>query len=412
VNERRPGGLAEPEDERRLLSAILALAQQAAGQESKIRAIRRLLLRTRERAIVFTEYRDTLETLAAALAEFPCVVLHGALSAGERREVLQRFSSGPARVLLATDAAGEGLNLHHRCRLVVNLELPWTPLRLEQRAGRVDRIGQSRRVHQVLLVARGTAEHTVVAAYLRRRLARADQALAGLRPDGTDECEIVARILDGTAAPATGEGTTVPHDGLVVTNLRDRAIEEAAWATAARRLAPVTSSGTVAVRPFAAAVSRGSRGCCAFKIALNGADEELLWETVVGVWYTLPRPRFTSARDLTRHFESAYSELFAAVARDQTGAIARVNAAIKASSACALARERAIVDELDRRRARLAAALVQRALFDRRMERETAAQGEVLNEAIAQCRDRLARLNHSCGPATVAVDRAFAIILR
>jgi superfamily II DNA or RNA helicase len=412
VNELGARGLAEPEDERRLLHAILALAQQAAGQENKIRAIRRLLLRTREPAIVFTEYRDTLEMLAAALPEFPCVVLHGALSAGERRDVLQRFSSGTARVLLATDAAGEGLNLHHRCRLVINLELPWSPLRLEQRVGRVDRIGQSKRVHQVLLVARGTAEHTVVAACLRRRLATADQALAGLRPDVADEREIADRILGGTAAPATAEGTTVPRDGIVVTTLRDRAIEEAAWAIAARGLAPVTGSGTVPVRPFAAAVPRGSRGCCAFRIALHGADEELLWETVAGIWYTLPRPRFTTARELTRHFENAYGELFAAVPRDQTGAIARVNAAIKSSSSCALARERAIVDELDRRRARLAAALVQRALFDRRMERETAAQGEVLNEAIAQCRDRLARLTHRCGPATVAVDPAFAVILR
>ena len=47
-------------------------------------------------------------------------------------------------VLLATDAAGEGLNLHHNCRVVVNLELPWNPMRLEQRIGRVDRIGQTR----------------------------------------------------------------------------------------------------------------------------------------------------------------------------------------------------------------------------------------------------------------------------
>ena len=72
------------------------------------------------------------------------VQLHGGLTARERNDVLRRFTDGTVRVLLATDAASEGLNLHERCRLVINLELPWTPLRLEQRAGRVDRIGQSR----------------------------------------------------------------------------------------------------------------------------------------------------------------------------------------------------------------------------------------------------------------------------
>ena len=66
-------------------------------------------------------------------------------------------------MLLATDAASEGLNLQHRCRLVVHLEVPWTPTRIEQRVGRVDRIGQSRTVHQVLLVAGGTVEESRVA---------------------------------------------------------------------------------------------------------------------------------------------------------------------------------------------------------------------------------------------------------
>ncbi len=71
--------------------------------------------------------------------------LHGGLSRTERRAVVDRFSSGACAVLLATDAAGQGLNLHVACRVVVNLELPWSPTRLEQRIGRVDRIGQTRR---------------------------------------------------------------------------------------------------------------------------------------------------------------------------------------------------------------------------------------------------------------------------
>ena len=77
--------------------------------------------------------------------------------------MLRQFVSGDARLLLATDAASEGLNLHHRCRLVINLELPWTPVRLEQRIGRVERIGQARRVHAVHLLAAGTCEEESVA---------------------------------------------------------------------------------------------------------------------------------------------------------------------------------------------------------------------------------------------------------
>jgi hypothetical protein len=120
---------------------------------------------------VFTEYRDTLESLRAVTGGDPAV-LHGAMDRFERSEAVHRFTSGRARVLLATDAAGEGLNLQARCRLVINLELPWNPMRLEQRIGRVDRIGQARVVHAINLLAAGTAEAGILAR-LARRLERA-----------------------------------------------------------------------------------------------------------------------------------------------------------------------------------------------------------------------------------------------
>ena len=93
--------------------------------------------------------------LASVLEDLTPVTLHGGLTSRERHENLRRFTNGASRLLLATDAASEGLNLQQRCRLVVNLELPWTPLRLEQRIGRVERIGQTRRVHAVHLLAVG-----------------------------------------------------------------------------------------------------------------------------------------------------------------------------------------------------------------------------------------------------------------
>ena len=128
----------------------------------------RLLARVRGEPIdIFTEYRDTLHRLAAALPH--ALQLHGGLSSGERRPSVAAFNR--RRRLLATDAAADGLNLQRRCRLVVNYELPWNPARLEQRIGRVDRIGQRRRVHAISLIARDTAEDFVVAS-LMRRLAR------------------------------------------------------------------------------------------------------------------------------------------------------------------------------------------------------------------------------------------------
>ncbi|MCM3879778.1 MAG: DEAD/DEAH box helicase [Vicinamibacterales bacterium] len=156
------------DEERASLRAILAAAYRV-REETKVQALVRLLRRAAEPAVVFTEYRDTLALLASSLAPFRrLVLLHGGLSADERRIGVQAFNSGSADLLLATDAGSEGLNLQPRCRLVVNLELPWNPIRLEQRIGRVDRLGQSRTVHAVNLFAEGTAEATVLASLLKR----------------------------------------------------------------------------------------------------------------------------------------------------------------------------------------------------------------------------------------------------
>src|SRR5262249_18335973 len=156
-------GLSDPALGRRLLERIAATAGTAATAESKLRFLTRLLSRLGEPAIVFTEYRDTLERLRAALvgAGSDVTMLHGGLTAAERSRCQHRFNERGG-ILLATDAAAEGLNLHSRCRLVIQYELPWSPARIEQRTGRVDRVGQRRRVHEILLVADDTAERLVL----------------------------------------------------------------------------------------------------------------------------------------------------------------------------------------------------------------------------------------------------------
>jgi superfamily II DNA or RNA helicase len=210
-------GLPALSDEIAWLDQLAAAGEAAARESRKVTVLERFVRRAREPVIVFTEYRDTLTVLERRLARTrACVSLHGGLDQVERRDVLAAFSSGAASILLATDAAGMGLNLHDRCRLVVNLELPWSPVRLEQRVGRVDRIGQRRVVHAVHLVGRGSPEGRVLA----RLVARAGRARTAL-DDAADEPvirsapaeEAVAQSLLGLTPARLLRADTEPESG-------------------------------------------------------------------------------------------------------------------------------------------------------------------------------------------------------
>ncbi|MBT1175486.1 DUF3883 domain-containing protein [Bifidobacterium sp. LC6] len=116
--------------------------------------------------IIFTEHRDTLTYLSRRVASLlgqpeAVTVIHGGMNRDERKAVQERFVSNPAvRILVATDAAGEGLNLQ-RADLMVNYDLPWNPNRIEQRFGRIHRIGQKRTCFLWNLVAKNTREGEV-----------------------------------------------------------------------------------------------------------------------------------------------------------------------------------------------------------------------------------------------------------
>lgn len=169
--------------ERHLLERLARAAIDVGANESKLARLRRLLARLqcrREAVIVFTEYRDTLVHVQQSVAP-DALVLHGGLTRHERRAVVDAFTTGTAHVLLATDAAGEGLNLHNTCRCVVHLELPWNPVRLEQRTGRVDRIGQQRTVHAFHLVCRHRVEDDLLRR-LQARVAAAQQDVDMISP--------------------------------------------------------------------------------------------------------------------------------------------------------------------------------------------------------------------------------------
>lgn len=116
--------------------------------------------------IVFTEHRDTLDYLATRIAQLlgraeAVETIHGGMPRGQRLGAQDRFTQQDnVQVLVATDAAGEGLNLQ-RAHLMVNYDLPWNPNRIEQRFGRIHRIGQTEECQLWNLVAKDTREGEV-----------------------------------------------------------------------------------------------------------------------------------------------------------------------------------------------------------------------------------------------------------
>ncbi|MGH2985329.1 MAG: DEAD/DEAH box helicase [Solirubrobacterales bacterium] len=141
-------------------------ARAAAGPVTgKARALLEVLRRHRERGekvIVFTAFRRTLALLAELLAEQGIVaaVYHGGLARSEKNATITSFA-GEAPILLSTEAAGEGRNLQF-CHSMVNFDLPWNPMKIEQRLGRIHRIGQEHDVILTNLVARGTVEERLL----------------------------------------------------------------------------------------------------------------------------------------------------------------------------------------------------------------------------------------------------------
>lgn len=128
---------------------------------------------SRRKLIVFTEHRDTLnyltDRLRSRLGRVDAVTaIHGGTKREDRRVAQETFTQDPkCLILVATDAAGEGINLQ-RAHLVANYDLPWNPNRIEQRFGRVHRIGQSEVCHMWNLVAEGTREGQVYDTLLRK----------------------------------------------------------------------------------------------------------------------------------------------------------------------------------------------------------------------------------------------------
>jgi superfamily II DNA or RNA helicase len=389
-------GLADAAREQRWLAAMSEAAAGAAGVDSKLRRVAWLLRRTREAAIVFTEYRDTLRHLATALPG--ALQLHGGMSATERSAIQQRFNE-EGGWLLATDAASEGLNLQHRCRLIVNYELPWNPARVEQRIGRVDRIGQRKPVHAITLVARDTAEDLVVA-HFTRRLARVaatlgerDRLAAFL-----DEARIARRVIASDPRELADEAEDSGQTD--VSTLAPPDLRQAA-ARAAREIQRRVAAPRHWTRaPVASAFGRGALLRPGFVIALRCTARTSAGSMVSGrlaivhVPDDSEAPRPPRAGDVRMRATAAVDRLV----RGQADAIPQVpewfddvQRAHAGAVELQIARETALLDQ----RIARDTTPVQRGLFDRRAL-AAADRQSIVDAALEEAaRERIARLR--CG---------------
>ena len=142
--------------------------------------------------IIFTEHQDTLRYLTERIQTLigraeALVTIHGSMRREDRQKAQEQFTQDrEVQILLATDAAGEGINLQ-RAHLMVNYDLPWNPNRVEQRFGRIHRIGQTERCHLWNLVAAETREGAVFDALLDK-LDQQRKALGGAVFDVLGKC--------------------------------------------------------------------------------------------------------------------------------------------------------------------------------------------------------------------------------
>ena len=157
------GSGAELMDVQRLLE--LALRVEQAGPDARAEALYEQMMRLAQedsepskKFLIFTEFTATQEMLAEFLEGrgYPVATLNGGMDIAERKMAVEAFRHD-AQVLISTDAGGEGLNMQF-AHCVFNFDLPYNPMRVEQRIGRVDRIGQKREVKAINLVLENSVE--------------------------------------------------------------------------------------------------------------------------------------------------------------------------------------------------------------------------------------------------------------
>jgi SNF2 family DNA or RNA helicase len=183
---------------------------------TKVARLADILDSTREQTIVFITYLETVRFVSRELEArgLRPVLFHGRMSSAEKDGAIERFRSGE-RVLVATEVGGEGRNLQF-CHRMVNFDLPWNPMRIEQRIGRLHRIGQESEIEILNLCARGSVEDHLLGILDRKInmfelvIGEIDMILGQL----ADDRDFSERVLDTWATAATDEEAAAGFDRL------------------------------------------------------------------------------------------------------------------------------------------------------------------------------------------------------
>jgi superfamily II DNA or RNA helicase len=244
-----PRSLEEIEAELSAVRPLLVQAQEteALGSEIKLNELWRVLDEygvgddASKKLLIFTEHKDTLDFLREKLSErFDVVVIHGGMRPGERIDAERAFREH-AQIMVATEAAGEGINLQF-CHLMVNYDIPWNPNRLEQRMGRVHRIGQTEDVHIFNLVAENTREGHVLATVLKK-LGLMGESLGDRVFDVIGEVLSAYRLPELLQAVVAGERTS--QDAAAQFGTEDETYDPELFARAENLLAKALATGHI-----------------------------------------------------------------------------------------------------------------------------------------------------------------------
>ncbi len=200
--------------------------------EELIPLMRELLEQPEIKVVIFSQWRRMHELIMRRFTShgWKHVLFHGGVPASQRGALVERFHRDPTcRVFLSTDAGGVGLNLQHAASVVINMDLPWNPAVLEQRVGRVHRLGQTRGVRVVNFVAQGTIEEGMLSV-----LAFKKSLFAGVLDGGAREVFLggsrLTRFMESveavttvsTQAGSTTEAHTAATDTPVIRDTSER----------------------------------------------------------------------------------------------------------------------------------------------------------------------------------------------
>lgn len=192
-------GHRDPETVADEISALVELRHmvQALKVDTKLQRLEAMLAQVlanpEHKVMIFTQFRETLVYLRERLQQrYRVTVFHGNMSAQEKDQATEEFRT-QAQIMIATEAAGEGRNFQF-CNILVNYDLPWNPMRIEQRIGRVDRIGQTRDVYIYNFALHGTVESRILE-ILRDRVRIFEETIGGLDPILGDVERDLTRII-------------------------------------------------------------------------------------------------------------------------------------------------------------------------------------------------------------------------